>query len=149
MPSSKSVWLCVIALVVIVAGVYLLKPQSVLAPVEETAVATPTNPNLPIVTITMDDNGFSPNEVIIKAGQKVEWINKSSRDFWPASNIHPTHSLYPDSSIFKCLTPDEPTIFDSCRPVTSGKSYSFTFGYKGEWRYHDHLRANKTGIIRV
>lgn len=149
MHSAKSLWTSIIILLVVAGGIYLWSGRVVIAPTKEITDSTQTNSDLPPVVITFDENGFTPNEVTIKAGQKVEWVNKSGKDFWPATNIHPTHTLYPDSSIFKCLTPEELTIFDACRPVGFGKGYTFTFNSVGEWRYHDHLRANKTGIIRV
>lgn len=150
MPNSKTIWLGVVVFVVIAGGFYIKASRSTVSPVKEIA-PTPveTDLKLPIVVIIMDDNGYTPNAVTIKAGQRVEWKNESSGNFWPASNIHPTHTLYPDSSIFKCLTPEEQNIFDACRPIASGKSYTFTFKYAGEWRYHDHLRANNTGTIIV
>ncbi len=118
-------------------------------PTRQLAASVQANPKAPSAVITMDDDGYTPSIVTIKAGESVEWVNKSTKDFWPASNLHPTHSLYPDSSIFKCLTPEEQNIFDACLPIESGTTYSFTFNHVGEWKYHDHLRPNKTGIIIV
>ena len=58
-----------------------------------------------------------------------------NESFWPASNIHPTHMIYPE--------------FDAKRPVASGKDWSFTFTKKGTWRYHDHLNPEATGTVVV
>ncbi len=148
MNTTQRIVIGIILCIVVVAGVYFVQSPPV-TPAKQLAVSVETNPKTPSAVITMDDNGYTPNIVTIKAGESVEWVNKSTKDFWPASNIHPTHSLYPDSNIFRCLTPEEPNIFDACLPIESGKTYSFTFKYVGEWKYHDHLRPNKTGIIRV
>jgi plastocyanin len=116
-------------------------------PAAEIKVRTGTSS--PAATITFDGENYTPRTVTISNGDAVEWVNKSQKDFWPASNLHPTHSLYPDSGIFKCRSSEEGNIFDACRPISPGKSYSFSFVHEGEWRYHDHLYPNKTGIIIV
>lgn len=148
MNTTQRIVIGIILCIVVAAGIYFVQSPPV-TPTRQLAAAVQANPKAPSAVITMDDDGYMPGTVTIKAGESVEWVNKSTRDFWPASNIHPTHSLYPDSSIFKCLTPEEPNIFDACLPIESGTTYSFTFNHVGEWRYHDHLRPNKTGIIRV
>jgi len=48
-------------------------------------------------TIIFSSAGISPNSITINKGDRVIWINQGERDFWPASNVHPTHTLYPDS----------------------------------------------------
>ncbi len=148
MNTTQRIVIGIIVCIVVVAGMHLVQSPQV-TPARQLAASVQANPKVPAVVIVMDETGFTPDTVTINAGESVEWVNKSTKDFWPASNMHPTHSIYPDSSIFKCLTPEEPNIFDACSPLSPGKSYSFTFMYKGEWRYHDHLRPNKTGIIRV
>jgi|GEM_PF-1434690 len=100
-------------------------------------------------TITYTDSGFAPETVTIKKGDTVKFVNNSSRAFWPATNVHPTHTAYPGSNIKKCQTAQAGDIFDACRPVNPGESYSFTFDQIGEWRYHDHLRANQGGKVIV
>lgn len=99
------------------------------------------------VRITVD--GFVPAALTVKKGDSVTWTNESGRDVWPASAMHPTHAVYPGSSISKCGTADEPTIFDACRGIPSGGSWSFVFNEMGTWRYHDHLRASVTGSVTV
>ena len=63
------------------------------------------------------------------------WVNESSDFHWPASNIHPTHALYSE--------------FDSLKPIVQGESWTFTFTKTRKWNFHDHLRANKGGIVIV
>jgi len=100
-------------------------------------------------TVTYTDDGFNPRTLTISAGGTVTFVNESSRDMWPASAIHPTHTIYPGSDIRKCGTAEESTIFDACGAVAPGGSWSFTFTEVGEWRYHDHRRSNNTGTIIV
>ena len=101
------------------------------------------------VTVTYTDNGFSPKEVRIKKGQSVMWMNSASRTMWPATNRHPTHTAYPGSSIQQCETERANTLFDACKEIVTGGTYLFTFNEVGEWRYHDHVNAAKTGVIIV
>jgi hypothetical protein len=57
--------------------------------------ATPTSE----VIIKITANGFEPEEVEIAKGTKVTWINEQPNPSWPASAVHPTHEVYPGSSI--------------------------------------------------
>jgi plastocyanin len=86
-----------------------------------------------VVKIT--DNGFEPSTLTINAGDTVKFENKSSDDAWPASNVHPTHQLYPG--------------FDAKKPLLPGDSYEFTFTKTGSWGYHNHLEPDVQGTIVV
>jgi plastocyanin len=99
------------------------------------------------VVITFTNNGFNPRSVTVEVGVPVVFKNESSDDFWPASAVHPTHSVYPGSDIEKCGGPEEDLIFDSCGGVAPGESWSFSFDTEGEWGYHDHLDSKNTGMI--
>lgn len=85
--------------------------------------------------IVYSANGFSPAVLTVKKGETVTFVNNSGRNFRPASDNHPTHTLYPE--------------FDSGKPIASGEEYSFTFEKVGDWGYHDHARATSVGIVRV
>lgn len=99
--------------------------------------------------IEMTENGFYPPEIIVDQGTAVEFENVSDELRWPASNIHPTHNVYPGSGIEKCGTGKEKSMFDSCRGIKPGETYTFTFEEPGEWRYHDHLFPRFTGVVRI
>jgi plastocyanin len=99
--------------------------------------------------IEMTDAGFSPSILTISVGDTVTFVNKGSEEHWPASAVHPTHTVYPDSNIEKCGTSEESKIFDACRGVAPDASYKFTFYEKGSWGYHDHLNAGLFGKIIV
>ena len=85
--------------------------------------------------IYFTEDGFKPNEITIQKGSVVIFKNKSDDAFWPASNVHPTHSAYPD--------------FDPKKPIASGGSWSFTFTESGIYRFHDHINSNFEGVITV
>ena len=100
------------------------------------------------VQVQITSSGFEPKTVTINSGDTVTWINEQENPSWPASAVHPTHTVYPGSGIEKCSTSPD-TIFDACSGLKEGESYSFTFTEIGSWGYHDHLRPNWTGKIIV
>lgn len=119
------------------------EPQTQKPPSSEGAAVRKT------VKIIYTDSGYSSSDAVINKDDVIVFENKSSRDFWPASAIHPTHKVYPGSDISKCGTVEETNIFDACRPISSGSSYAFIFNQLGSWKYHDHLNPSLTGTITV
>lgn len=95
------------------------------------------------------DNGYEPETLAIKQNESVKFINESSGVMWPASNDHPTHTLYPGSAKAKCDTPEEEGIFDACRDIAPGGSWEFVFAEIGTWSYHDHKDPSEAGTIAV
>ena len=85
--------------------------------------------------VRMTADSFDPATLTIKVGDTVEFKNESGEDKWPASNVHPTHELYPG--------------FDAQKTVLDGDSYEFTFDRAGRWGYHDHLNPDIQGTIVV
>lgn len=86
-------------------------------------------------SVTYGPDGFAPQRLEVAVGQQVRFVNESDRDFWPASNIHPTHQIYPE--------------LDAKAPVAPGQSWVFTFDRAGFWRYHNHLRPDRHGLVVV
>ena len=102
-----------------------------------------------IAIIHITEDGFTPPAVEIAIGDAVIFENVGTKDRWPASNLHPTHTLYPNSDIRKCETDEAKKIFDACKPIKLGEAYSFSFTESGTWRYHDHLNSSFGGEIIV
>ncbi|MBI4232384.1 S-layer homology domain-containing protein [Candidatus Peregrinibacteria bacterium] len=101
-------------------------------------------------TVDITEDGFSPEELSVKKGDTVKWVNKDADEkHWPASNDHPTHTDYPGTANSKCDTDDEDGIFDACSGLEENASWSFTFDEVGSWDYHDHLSPSLTGTITV
>ncbi|MEK6900589.1 MAG: cupredoxin domain-containing protein [Nanoarchaeota archaeon] len=98
-------------------------------------------------TIKITADGFQPKTLEVKAGTTVTFVNEDTAKHWPASAMHPTHTIYPGSGIEKCGT--EEAIFDACKGLGQGESFSFTFNEIGSWKYHDHLSVSSTGTIVV
>jgi len=87
------------------------------------------------VKISFTENGFEPESINIVRGTTVLFVNNSDGDFWPASNLHPTHGVYKE--------------FDSLKEFPASASWSFVFNKIGTWKYHNHLNYNLGGIINV
>ena len=85
--------------------------------------------------IRITNNGFEPKELTVTLGDEVLFINNDDVDHWPASNYHPTHTLYPE--------------FDPLKGIPPGSSWKFTFNKVGTWRIHDHLFPHLAGSIMV
>jgi len=113
------------------------------------APEAPPAPRAAEAGITQTDEGFFPAEIRVRAGASVTFRNQSSRPGWPASNVHPIHTDYPDSGIFKCGTAEASNIFDACRGIPPGDSWTFKFEQTGRWGYHDHLRPGFGGLVVV
>jgi plastocyanin len=86
-------------------------------------------------TVSMEPGKFSPAELEIRRDDRVTFVNRDTEPRWPASNLHPTHGIYPE--------------FDPQESVPPGESWSFVFDRAGEWKYHDHNIPALRGIIRV
>ncbi|MEK7540140.1 MAG: plastocyanin/azurin family copper-binding protein [Patescibacteria group bacterium] len=100
-------------------------------------------------TVEVTAAGYAPQNLTIKKGSTVTWVNKTSTPNWPATAQHPTHDKYPGSSITKCGTGEAEDIFDACKGLEEGQSFSFTFNEAGEWAYHEHLTVKMFGKITV
>lgn len=86
-------------------------------------------------TVNLTEDGFSPEEIAINKGDTIVFTTNRNQPFWPASNLHPTHGIYPE--------------FDPREPIEPDKSWQFTFIQPGEWKYHDHLAPLYRGVIKV
>ena len=93
--------------------------------------------------IDVTDDSFSPKTLTIKVGDTVKWVNKGTKEMWPASAIHPIHEVYPEKG--SCFAGK----FDASCQIAPGSSWSFTFSQKGTWNYHDHLNPSAYGKIIV
>ena len=87
------------------------------------------------IIIKYTKSGFIPDKISVSKGQTVSLINNSNISFWPASNDHPTHTIYPE--------------FDAKTAISPGNKFSFTFNKVGIWGFHNHLNPSQAGIITV
>lgn len=98
-------------------------------------IYTLTEPEKTVHEVDLTSKGFVPKTLVIRQGEKVIFKNSSDEPFWPASDSHPTHTIYPE--------------FDAKNPVVPPENYEFVFDKSGSWRYHDHLAHTYTGVINV
>lgn len=85
--------------------------------------------------IELREDGFHPKDLVIKVGDTVRFISTKEGPFWPASDVHPTHTAYPD--------------FDPREPIPEGETWSFTFTEPGTYGFHDHIVSTHEGEIIV
>lgn len=85
--------------------------------------------------ISYTNSCYDPANVTIKKNDTVKFTNNSTNNMEPASNNHPSHTLYSE--------------FDANNNIAPGGTYSFTFTKTGSWGYHDHSKPNCTGTITV
>jgi plastocyanin len=135
--STKKI-IAIVVVVVIVASIFgVLKTQGIFTKTDDNVLGGGIlGPyENPAATIVRTNDGYEPRDVTISAGEAVSFVNNSDDFHWPASDIHPTHSIYSE--------------FDPDAPVAPGETWTFIFEDAGEWQYHDHIRANLKGIITV
>lgn len=87
------------------------------------------------VAVEMTTDGFIPEVLNVKRGTTVVWVNKDKDPRWPASDLHPTHTIYPE--------------FDPQQPIMPGEIWEMTFANVGTWKFHDHLKPYYTGNVEV
>lgn len=86
-------------------------------------------------TVVLKADGFHPAKFTIHEGDTVVFKSATGQPFWPASNVHPTHTAYP--------------AFDPKRPIPADESWEFTFPSAGTYLFHDHIASNFEGAITV
>ena len=93
------------------------------------------SPSQNINLVELRESGFYPDPIQIRKDEEVRFVNKTSEPFWPASDPHPSHTIYQG--------------FDSKMPIAPNESWSFKFEKEGTFKYHDHLSPFDRGTILV
>ena len=156
---SKNTTITIIVIIlVIIGGYFLFSSEKAVAPSDSltNTMPVPDTTNVPEKTvtntgtvITYSAKGFSPSTVTINVGDTVTFRNESSLDMWPASAMHPTHTVYDGTSLQQHCVSGATASFDSCGGVAPGGTYSFTFTKIGSWGFHDHLNPKYFGKVIV
>ena len=84
--------------------------------------------------ITLTQEGFAPQEITIKAGDKVVWTNNSGDVATVDTSNHPTHQDYPPLNLGQ---------------FQDGEKHELIFDEPGTYMYHDHLHATRFGKVVV
>lgn len=88
-----------------------------------------------VFIIKMTTNGFEPQELTLDVQSTVIFVNEDLKQRWPASDIHPTHDIYPQ--------------FDPKKSIEPGQSWSFKPQKIGTFKFHDHLLPHFRGTLIV
>lgn len=142
--SRNTLIVIAVILAVLIGGWFLTRPKSTPAPatVESTPAIQPTNaPSASEGAAVKEKNvvnilssGFSPQNITVKAGESVTWMNTDNVDHTVNSAVHPTHLVYPPLNL-GVIKPSE--------------SKSLAFPTAGTYKYHDHLNPSLTGSVTV
>lgn len=152
---TKKEYLIGIVVVLLGVGAFVIAKKPEPAPTEQLKTSTKKTEEIPKTTnpvekveestetkkedatneiqVTYTDSGFSPQELTVKVGDTVVFINKSSKEMWVASAVHPAHQILPE--------------FDQLTGVGTSGKYEFTFDKIGTWTYHNHLEPSHIGTI--
>ena len=128
--------------ILLIGGIFILMGNKKNAPLPSgTSEETPAVSVQPTVSETetvaqvmIDQNGFSPKTLKVKAGTTVVWANQSGMAVAIYSAVHPTHLVYPPLNLGE---------------VASGLSVELVFDKPGTYKYHDHLNPSQTGEVVV
>ena len=111
-------------------------------------------PMTPPVQVIYTNKGFNPHIVTVKKGTTIQWINRSDKLMWVASNPHPSHT---DLSGFDergtVGNDDHINQVKNLLPVAYAHrgvtTYTYTFRNVGHWGYHNHLVPQDRGVVIV
>jgi hypothetical protein len=85
--------------------------------------------------ITLGQQGFSPRKIVVPYHSTIVFQTTRNEPYWPASDVHPSHRIYPQ--------------FDAKKPIDPDKRWKFVSDKPGVWTYHDHLHPEMRGSISV
>lgn len=88
-----------------------------------------------VEVVKMTENGFEPQSITLDENSAVLFVNEDKVARWPASDVHPTHDLYPE--------------FDPQKVIAPGSSWSFKPKKPGTHKYHDHLKPHFRAMLIV
>ncbi len=134
----------VVVVLVILAGWYFIQSQKAQAPTPPPQVTQPeTTPATESAApseeeenvVKISSSGFSPQNITIKAGEFVTWVNEDTQDHQVQSAVHPTHQLYAP--------------LNTVGLIKSGEKKSLSFPDPGTYKYHDHLNPSIIGSVIV
>lgn len=102
---------------------------------EQRPVSPIARQNQTAATIRITAQGFDPRRREITKGETVEFVNEDIKPHWPASDVHPLHTVCPG--------------FDALRGLAQGDQYRVTFTKSQICSFHDHLNPSFTGVIII
>jgi len=85
-------------------------------------------------TVSVTNDGFAPQKLIIKKGSTVTWINNTQGPVNISSDPYPLNNAYPPLNLGN---------------FNNGESLSLTFNKTGTYSYHNHIIPPQKGTIVV
>jgi plastocyanin len=85
-------------------------------------------------TITYTKNGFEPNNITVKSGEKIKIVNNSGSQLEFSSDPHPTHTNNPELN---------------AGDTENGQSTTITLTKTGKWGFHNHYNPSDHGFVTV
>lgn len=125
-------------IVVLSVFVFLFRKPAAVLPAKQN-VTESIKPVTGPVTVTYDNTGFAPKEIVVTKGTTVSFDNKTETPIWVASDPHPEHLDYPEFDVVRV----------NGQYPEPGNDYSFTFDKTGVWTYHDHTLPGDIGMVTV
>lgn len=98
------------------------------------AVSAP-NAAVPEAVIEYSNGLFNPSTLRVLPGTRVTFVNKGTKEVWPASGMHPTHLICPG--------------FDALKGLKKGETYSHVFDKPSKCPFHNHVAPGEKGTIEV
>lgn len=149
--NKNTIIIGIVAVVIIILGAWWVFSQNAVAPTNQIETVNDQEQQTPPKTyeIIYSDSGYSPSALTVKVGDTVSFKNNSSVGMWPASAMHPAHTVYSGTSLQDHCPDLENDDFDACQSIAAGQSWSFTFMKTGAWGFHDHITTGKFGKITV
>ena len=128
---NKIIVLIIVSLTLGLGYYFLFRPISI-SQTDKTKIEELKKQDL---TIVYTNEGYFPNELKVKKGETVKFVNMSDRMVWTASDEHPAHTIYPE--------------FDQKTVAGRGNEYTFKFDRVGTWGFHNHANASQIGKVIV
>ena len=128
---NKIIVLIIVSLTLGLGYYFLFRPISI-SQTDKTKIEELKKQDL---TIVYTNEGYFPNELKVKKGETVKFVNMSDRMVWTASDEHPAHTIYP--------------VFDQKTVAGRGNEYTFKFDRVGTWGFHNHANASQIGKVIV
>ncbi|MEK7639344.1 MAG: hypothetical protein AAB388_04250 [Patescibacteria group bacterium] len=105
--------------------------------------------NSSTIIIHIDESGYRQSEITVPPGTTVQFENVGKSEFWPATDHHPSHTLYDGTGLEEHCDSDHAPTFDACDGITPGSTWSFTFTKNGVFPFHDHFWPQFVGTVTV
>lgn len=101
---------------------------------EESVSGTPSAVMQKEAEVKLTADGFVPETITIKKGEKVVWTNNSGDTATVDSDNHPTHLLYAPLNL---------------GAFQDGEKHELVFDKAGKYTYHDHFHPSRKGTVVV